>query len=309
MSFILTTKRIFKYGLIGFLRNGFVSLATMLIMTITLFTIAAGMFTNAALDSVLTSLEQKVDINVYFVPDADEDEVLAVKQSIEGLPEVAEVTYRSKEQELKEFRARHEDSQLLLKGLDLLDENPLGASLSVRARNTSQYAGIAEFLKGETVVKSGEKSIIEKVNFFENKASIDKLTSITHASKQTGFAVMLFLILASVIIVFNTIRLAIYTARDEITVMQLVGANNWYVRGPFVVEGMLYGIVTGLFVFIVLYPLSLWLGDASHAYLGSFNTAAFYNANVLKIFGVLIGSGIVLGAVSSFLAIRRYLKV
>jgi cell division transport system permease protein len=298
-----------RYGLVGFLRNGFVSMATMFIMTITLATIGSSMFVNAALDSILTQLEDKVDINVYFVPDAKESDVLALKERVEALPEVREVLYVSRAEELEKFKERHQDSQLLLRGLDLLDENPLGSSIAVRAKETSQYAGIANFLESETAVEQGEQSIIEKVNFFENQAAIEKLTSITHASKQFGFAMTVFLVIASVAIVFNTIRLAIYTSRDEITVMQLVGASNWYVRGPFVIEGALYGFVAGVFVFALMYPVALWLGPASEAYLGTFSTSAYYETHVLKLFGTLVGSGIVLGALSSFLAISRYLKV
>ena len=116
------------------------------------------------------------------------------------------------------------------------------------------------------------------------------------------------LALASILIAFNTIRLAIYTSRDEIAVMRLVGAGPWYVRGPFVVSGILYGIASGLFVLMVLYPLAAWLAEPSEQFFGNFNTLTYVTDNIFMIVGAIIGTGILLGAVSSYGAVHRYLR-
>ncbi len=309
MTMWINTKRIIRNGVIGFLRNGFVSLATMLIMSISLFSIGAIMFTSAALNAVLAQLEEKVDINVYFATDAEEDRILALKQTLEAQPEVAEVTYISRDESLAIFRERQKDEPSTIKALEELGENPLGASLAVRAKEIGQYEQIAQFLEGKTTVAEGERPMIERINFFKNKPVIERLSHISDSARKIGFAVTLFLIFASIAIVFNTIRLAIYTTRDEISVMKLVGASNWYARGPFVVEGALYGFVSGMFVFAVMYPLAAALGDASLKFFGNFSTLDYYEGHAFILFAVLVGSGVLMGAISSFLAARRYLQV
>jgi cell division transport system permease protein len=304
MSFWTTTKRVARYGLIGFIRNGFVSLSAILIMVITLFVMACLLVSGAALQSTLAQLTNKVDVNVYFTTSATEEQVMRVKQDLERLPEVASVAYTSREQALAEFRDRHKNEQMTIQALDQLSDNPLGASLAVRAKETSQYASIAEFLENQ----QGTDSVISKVNFYQNKMAIDRLTNIIETSRTVGIAAAIFLAAASILIVFNTIRLAIYTARDEIGVMNLVGAGHWYVRGPFVVAGVLYGIISGIIILIVLYPLAIWLGPPSEAFFGSFNVFDYYAGSFPMLFLQIMGMGIALGAISSFLAVRRYLR-
>lgn len=308
MAFWTNIKRVSRAGFVGFFRNGFVSLATVLIMSITLFVIGSSMTMGAALDATLAQLQDKVDINVYFLTDAPESDILALRDSVSELPEVASVTYVTRDEALERFRERHKDDQLTLQALDELDDNPLGASLAIRAKETSQYEGIAKFLENETAVGAGTQ-IIEKVNYFQNKAAIDKLTDIINASERFGLIVTVFLIAASLLIVFNTIRLAIYTTKDEISVMQLVGASDWYVQGPFVIEGALYGFVAGILSLLTMYPIAVWLGPASQAFLGSFNVLAYYANNIGWLFFVLVGTGVALGAFSSLIAVRRYLHL
>lgn len=305
----INAKRIIKYGSIGFIRNSFVSLSTILVMTITLFVIGSLIFIGAILTTTLNQVRDKVDVNVYFVTTAPEGNILSLKKSIEALPEVKSVEYISKEQALEAFRMRHQNDQLTLQALDELDENPLGASLSIRAKETSQYEGIAKFLESDAAVTLGETPIIEKINFFQNKAAIDRLTRVIDSSEQFGLAIIIFLLIASVMITLNTIRLAIYTARDEISVMKLVGAENSYVRGPFVFEGVLYGVVAGIVTLVLFYPLTLWLGPITEGFFNDINIFQYYLDNFGQIFLIIMGTGIFLGAVSSYLAVRRYLKV
>ncbi len=309
MSAWVTAKRITRYGLIGFFRNGFVSLAAILIMTITLFVMGALIVGSAALNATLEQLTEKVDVNVYFYTDAPEQGMLDLKQQLEALPEVAVVTYVSRDEALTRFRERHKNDQLTIQALDELEDNPLGASLAVRAKETHQYESISKFLEGSAAASGeGDARIIDKVNFSQNKTAIDRLSEIIKTSQNLGTTVAVILALASILIAFNTIRLAIYTSRDEIAVMRLVGAGPWYVRGPFVVSGILYGIASGLFVLMVLYPLAAWLAEPSEQFFGNFNTLTYVTDNIFMIVGAIIGTGILLGAVSSYGAVHRYLR-
>lgn len=306
MSMWLTSKRVARYGLIGFIRNGFVSLAAVLIMTITLFVAAGLLISSAALQAVLVQLTQKVDVTVYFTTNATDEQMQQLQNSLKALPEVANVGFVSREQALAAFQARHQNDQLTMQALEELGHNPLGASLEVRAKDPSQYESIAKFLESQQSTAVG--SAIDKVNFFQNKAAIDKLTEIITTSREIGFAVAIVFGLASLIIAFNTIRLAIYTARDEIGVMNLVGASNWYVRGPFMISGVLYGLISGTLVLLILYPVMLWLGPGSEQFLGTFNVATYYLSNFALLFTLIMGTGVALGALSSYLAVRRYLR-
>jgi len=301
-------KRILRSGFVSFWRNGFVSLATVLIMTVTLFVIGAVVFLGAMLNVSLSELKDKVDINVYFLTDAPEEDILALKGAIEGLPETAEVDYLSREDALTAFRARHENDQLTLQALDELDDNPLGAILTVKAKETSQYESIAKFLEGDTALGSGNVPIIDKVNYFQNKTAIEKLSRIIDSAEKLGFIVSVVLVIISIIITFNTIRLAIYTSREEISVMRLVGASTTYTRGPFVVEGILYGIVAGILTLLLFYPITFWLGPYTEGFFSSINLFSYYGSNFGQIFILILGSGILLGGISSYLAVRKYLE-
>lgn len=305
MSLWLNIKRVSRYGFSGFIRNGFVSFSAVFIMTITLFVLAVLMISGAALNTTLQSLKERVDVSVYFTPEASTEQVDAMKRTLENLPEVASVQYLDRETALAQFRERHKNDQRILQSLDELDENPFGASLEVRAKETSQYETIAKFL--ETQQERGSQTGIDNVNFYQNKTAIDRLTNIIDTSNRLGVAVGIVMGLASLLIAFNTIRLAIYTSRNEIGVMNIVGASRWYVRGPFVIAGILYGVVAGLVVLILLYPFALWLGPASERFLGAFNVFTYYSTHFAPLFLVVMGSGIALGALSSYLAVRRYL--
>ena len=308
MSNWVSAKRIARYGLIGFIRNGFVSLAAVLIMTITLFVLASVVIFGAALQSTLEQLTENVDVTVYFLADAPEKDVMDIKTSLEALPEVALVTYTTSEEAFAAFRERHKNDRLTIQALDELEDNPLGASLGVRAKQTSQYESIAAFLESRQALGDSVGASIDKVNFSQNKAAIDRLTTIIQTSERVGYVVALILALSSLLIAFNTIRLAIYTARDEIGVMNLVGAGHWYVRGPFMVAGILYGVVSGLLVLLFLYPITLWLGPGSETFLGTFNVFTYYTSSFFLLFLIIMGSGVALGALSSYLAVRRYLR-
>jgi cell division transport system permease protein len=307
MALWINVKRVARYGFIGFLRNGFVSLAAIVIMTITLFVAAALLISSAALNSVLTALTNEVDVTVYFTQDATDAQMSQIQQQLSALPEVATTTFISSDQALAAFQARHANDQLTMQALQELGDNPLGAELEVRAKQTSQYETIAKYLESQQSSDAG--SAIAKVNYQQNEVAISRLANIIDTSRTLGLAIGIILAVASLLITFNTIRLAIYTSRDEIGVMNIVGASRWYVRGPFIVSGVLYGVVSALVVLVILYPVVLYFGPSSERFLGTFNVANYFVSHLLVFLAVLFGCGIALGALSSFLAVRRYLKM
>ncbi len=309
-NIIINLKRIIRYGFLGFLRNGFVSLATVLVITISLFIIASSMYADAALKSVLSELKNQVDVNVYFVKDASEEDINTIKNELENLLEVESITLVSAQEVLSRFKERHKNDQLSLQSIEELGFNPFGAVLAVRAKDPSQYETISKFLtKRQKELQESGKDIIENVNYLDVKGAVDTLTSLIRASKKIALAVISFLIVVSILIVFNTIRLAVYTSKEEISVMKLVGASDWYVQGPFIIEGALYGILGGLLTIVILYPTSLWLSGPSREFLVVFDTMEYFVNHFVQLSLMILGIGILLGVASSFLSVRRYLDI
>lgn len=305
----LSLKRIIRTGFVNFWRNGFISTSSVVVMTITLFVIGSLIFINEMLDSSLELLKDKVDINAYFVIDAPEESMLAVKATLEQLDEVETVVYTSREEAEARFRERHKDDEIEIQALDELGTNPLLASLSIKAKDPTHYERIAEFLQSDesTISKEGSP-LVAKVNFNDNKTAIEKLQSVIKAIETAGLAISLALMGVSVVIVFNTIRMTIYISREEIAVMRLVGASDAYIRGPFVFSGVMTGIISATITLILFYPLAIWLGPGTQAFFGDFNLFIYYTQNFGRILLTVMLTGILLGGISSFLAVKKYLR-
>jgi len=302
-------KRIIKAGFISFWRNGSVSLSAVFVMIVALFMIASTLLITAFLGTALKDLQDKIDINIYVDAKASEESILNLKKQIETLHEVKSVSYISREQALSDFRARHENDHRIIQALDEIGENPLPAALTVKAKEPSQYEGIASFLSNKSELSAGsELSIVNKVNFNDNKIAIERLTKIINGVKKLGSIITAIMIGISILITFNTIRLAIFIARDEIGVMRLVGGSNEYIRGPFVVEGILYGLVASFLTLLLFYPITYWLKNTTQSFYGGVDLLHYFVANFVQIFLIIILSGVALGAVSSYLAVRKYLN-
>ncbi|MDP3784792.1 MAG: permease-like cell division protein FtsX [bacterium] len=296
-------KRTIKQGVINFWRNGWVSLATILVMVLALFVLGALFFSNVLLTSALSRLEEKVDISVYFNTSAPEEDVLALKSSLDKMAEVKSVEYVSRDDALREFRERHRENALLTQALEELGSNPLGASLNIKAQDPRQYEAISRFLESDNF-----KNIVSKINFRQNQSVIEKLTAILKASRALGFGITLALSAIAILVAFNTIRLAIYTSRDEISIMRLVGASNAYIRGPFIMEGVLHGLIASLLTMLAFWPIVRWLGPKADRFFGGPDLYDYYLSNFFSIFLILLVAGVILGVISSFIATQRYLK-
>ena len=300
-------RRIIKAGFINFTRGGLVSWAAVLVVTITLSVITFIVLLQAVLYSSLNIIKDKVDVTIYFTVGAPEEKIMLLKQSILKLPEVKEVSYTSAPEALKLFRNRHENDYPTIAALDEIGTNPLGAYLNVKAKEISQYESIANFMKGDNALVLDSANIIDKVNYHQNKLVIDRLNTIIYGAQKLGFLITLILIIISIIITFNTIRLTIFIAKEEIGVMRLVGASKMRVRGPFMIEGAIYGAIATLITLCIFWPATAWLGRNMTDFLG-INMYDYYLSNFFEIFAIILFSGIILGVISSFLAARKYLN-
>lgn len=301
-------KRIVRAGFVGFWRNAFVSLAAIFVMAVSLFVIGSTMMVDTLLGASLDNIQKKVDINVYFVTSAEQMDIDLLQTSLESLPDVEEVVFTSREDALAAFSELHKNDETIMQGLEELGDNPLGSSLSIRAQNTSQYEGIASFLSEQQAIEDPQQPLIDEVNFVKNQEAIEKLTAIIGAVENATFIIMIVLVAASILITFNTVRLTVYTTREEISVMRLVGASNMFIRGPFMLQGIMYGVAAGVLALLVLYPLVLWIGPETEQFF-QYNIFEHFVSSFGYFFAVLVGTGVVMGVVSSSLAVSRYLRV
>lgn len=312
-------KRVIRGGFINFWRNGFLSLAAVIIITLCLGAFGMLIFGSVFGRAFLDEVKSRVDINVYFALDAEEADILEINKTVENLPEVASSEYISRDLALANFKEKWKDNALILQGLEEIGDNPLPAVINIKAKEPSQYAGIAKFLESKSATAKDGSIIIEKINYNQNKIIIDRLGRIIPLIESTGLLIAGLLVVVSVIIVINTIRLIIYTAKEEISVMRLVGASNTYIRGPFVVSGIMYGVISGVITLIVIAIIAYWSDNAIARFAGvegarDFSLivdifSSYFVQNFGQIFTIIMGSGIILGGLSSYMAVKRYLNV
>lgn len=293
-----------KSGFVRAWRNRMVSVATVGVLILTLFSVSGLLIFNVVTNIVTQELQDKVDISAYFYSDASEDEILGVRQELVRFQEVKSVEYVSREEALAAFKETHKDNEVIQRSLEELGENPLEASLNIKVSQASQYAGIVGFLESGPF-----GSLIDKVNYRQKEDIIMKLDSITKSMKKSGVVLSLVLAFIAVLVTFNTIRLTMYAAKEEIGIMRLVGASNWFIRGPFIIEGMLYGVLASVIAIAILYPVILVISPKLTYFMPGTDILAYFKSNLFSIFLIQIGVGMFLGTVSSLVAIRKYLKI
>ena len=306
--FWVRLQRVLKSGWINFRRNGLVTYAAILVTTITLAVATSIFLFQGVLTHSITEVQDKVDIAVYFSIDAPEEQILSLQDTLQKLPEVAYVEYNSADQQVLAFRDRHADDYLTLQALDELGDNPFGGSILIKAKDSIQYEAIARVLEGDNQIARENAAIIERINYSQNKLVIDRLNSLIKNVRTIGALITGLLAIISIIIVFTTVRLTIYIAKEEIGIMRLVGASTAYVRAPFIVGGLLYGLFAFIIMTAVFLPLTYFLNTHAATLIG-FDLYGYYLSNFFTIGGSVLLIGLALGAISSYLAVRRYLNV
>jgi cell division transport system permease protein len=252
----------------------------------------------------IQTIQEKIDISVYFKSNAQEDAVLNLKRSLEGLSEVKAVDYISRDEALEDFRNRHAGDEVITQTLDELEENPLLASLNIKAEDPRKYETIANYLDQPAL-----KDMIEKVTFAQNQAVIDRLNNLVETSQRSGLILTLFLAFLAAIVTFNTIRLAIFSASEQISIMRLVGASNSFIRGPYIVEGIIYGVIAAVASFVIVIPIIQWASPHVSGFIPEADLSSYFSQEFLALLFYQILFGVVLGIISSAIAVSRYLKV
>jgi len=295
-------RRVTRFGWHNFWRAGGLNVATVFVLIVTITLITSLFISEGAVKHIIAQIKEKIDISVYVKPETTSETMEKIKDKLVELPEVQAVSIVSKEDAMEQFRERHENDPVLLESLEIVGTNPFYASLNIRANDPEQHAAILEVLNNSSL-----DDIIYKVDYVEKKTVIEKLSGFISNVNTGGLLLALALGVVAVLVAFNTIRVAIYDASKEISIMRLVGAPNRFIRGPFIVQGMIAGAIAALASFLILLLLSYSLADKISSLTNGFNVFAWFGTRAFVLFFIQLASGIALGVISSLIAIRKYL--
>ncbi|MEZ4156559.1 MAG: permease-like cell division protein FtsX [Candidatus Paceibacterota bacterium] len=254
-------------------------------------------------DQAVESLESKIDIAVYFKINVAEEDIFTVRDALEEVPEVKELEYVSRDQALERFKERHKEDETLQQALQELQTNPLLASINIQANDPTEYPVIAAYLEN-----SAFDPVIERVTFGQNQAAIETLNRVIETMNNVGFGLTLFVAIAASLVAFNTIRLAIYSNRSEIEIMRLVGGSNSFIKGPYLVNGLLYGFFGTVAALLLAAPAINFVAPYFKVFIPEANLETYFYQNIFGLFLTVLLIGAALGLISSLLAIQRYLK-
>ncbi len=248
-------------------------------------------------------MEEYISVSVYLKEAVPENDILKLQTEISKLPEVKEVQYVAKEMALDDFLKRHKQNPTFLEAIEVLGENPFLAALHIKVKEEGQYQAILGFLE-----KEGVKEMVDRHSFYESQAVVEKIYSLGSSVKNGILVISGIFAFITVLIVFNTIKLAIYSQKEEILIMRSIGASNFYIQGPFILEGILLGVFASLLSFAVWVTLSFALVGKIEIFLAGFNVLEYFIENIFVIALVQVLFGISLGVFSSFICTRKYLK-
>ena len=297
---LLKLWRTLQDGWNNFYRDGWLTIATVTIMTLALYIVSLTVVAGGGIHTALQRVQDRVTISVYFEFDVEENTIKGIAEQVAQFSEVEGVEYISRDRALSDFRSVVVDDPIITQTLDELDENPLNASLTIRAANPEDYESIARYFE------ENHAEQVSRVNFQQNRETIERLSSLVVFVRNAGLILGAIFIVIAMLITFNTIRMSMYAHRREYEIMRLVGASNLHVRMPSVFEGMFYGLA-GALASSVLLAITLVSMKPFLQKVFLIDLVAFANFIVVGI-GGMIFFGALLGVISSFFAIQRYLE-
>jgi len=302
---IISFFRVMKFAIQDFLRNFWLSLVTIIILTVTFISISFLIIFNVIAGQSIKLVQEKIDISVYFKQEVAEKEVEKCNFQLLSLPWTKNIKYISKEKALERFKVKYNDNKNILESLDALDDNPLGATLIVTAKDIDGYVNIIEVLNSEEY-----KDKILNKNFNDYKEAVEKISLIRNKVKKVGIIISIIFVIIAILIVFYTIKIAIYTHKDEVIIKRLVGASNSFIKFPFLIQSVFFAIISCILAVVILYPLLRFINfHLESFFVGTeFNLLSYFEANIIVIMGWQLLGAILLTLVSSILALGKYLN-
>lgn len=285
-------------------RNMSLSFMTVIILVLMLLSLNAMLIVRALTDQAVISIKDQIDVSIYFDPEATDEQIQEIQTYVDAFPEVVEIIYQDKESVLEEFKVLHAEDADILASLDELGENPLGATMIVKTREPQHYEKIITSLAVPEY-----DHIIEAKTFADTQRAIERISVITLQVQRAVLILSALFTAIAFFVIFNTIRVAIYTQRREIGIKKLVGATDFFVRGPYIVEAIFFSLIALVVTGVIIFGLSGLIDPYIEVVLGTpeFLTK-YYTSNILLVAGGEFIGVLLLTIITSGLAMRRYLR-
>lgn len=303
----ITFSRIIRTGMVNFVRNAWLAMSAMAVMIITLTIVLFSIITNASFTNTIAQITDRIDVSVFLKDGVSEADGRQLAESVKGLPNVKEVQFLTKKEALAQYRKDNAAHPELANAFTEAD-NPLPITLHIKPIDLNKIQDIRDYLN-----RPVNTALWEKVSYSDDrKDAIDKIAKATDLLRRAGIIAVVVFATISILIIFNTIQMAIFNRRDELTIMRLLGASTGFIRGPFVVETVMYGVISALVSVLLIHGLFIASNSALQATsLGLLDinySAQYFKENFLDLLVMQLAIGILIGAVSSTIATRRYLK-
>ncbi|MFA4942984.1 MAG: permease-like cell division protein FtsX, partial [Patescibacteria group bacterium] len=244
----LSLMRIIKFSLQDISRNIWLTIATITILVLALLSVNTLLTVEVLSRHAIDAVKEKIDISLYLKVDASEEQITSLKTQISQMSKVKQVLYTSKADALRYFREKNKDNPEVLTALRELGRNPLSPSLVIAPNNVEE----APQLINE--IKQIDSNIIESRDFADNTVILEKINDITKKISEVGLFIIMIFVFTSMLVAYNSIKVAIYTHRREIEIMRLVGASNSFIYLPFVLSAIIYALVSVVIIVIIFYP-------------------------------------------------------
>jgi cell division transport system permease protein len=307
--FLLDTFRIIKFAVQNFFRNIWLSVVTVVIIVLSLVSISVLLISNILTQHVLAVVQDKTEVYIDLTTEATADQAKSLVDELKNHPYVSQAEFITPEQTLQNFKDSHKDTPTIIESLNALDKNPFTGSIKIKVHNINDFPFILNELSKKDYAKFLE---INDKEFMQSKLFIENVGKYSQKIGKAWMFISIFFILISILVVYNTLQIKIYTHREEIGIMKLVGASNSFVRSPFLIEGILYSLTSLIILLVILYPLLMLVQPYLDNFFSteySLNLVTALNQNFLKIFGTELLVSVIITFFSSFLAIRKYLHV
>lgn len=301
----LSFLRILKFSLQDISRNVWLSVVTITILILAMLSINTLILIRAISDNAIIAVKERIDLSLYIKPDSPELEIFELKNKISSLERVKLVRYISKQNALDFFRDKNKNNPEILQAILELGKNPLSPSLVIVPENVDMIPDLIEELR------SIDSNIIESRDFSDNRVLLEKINNITGRINDVGLFIIIVFIITSLLVVYNSIKVAIYTHKREIEIMRLVGASNIFIYLPFLFSAVIYTLMAVFIMVAVSFPLLGILQPYLELFFVdyNFNIISFFVENVWTIFGwQFIGISLV-NVLASYLAVNKYAKV
>jgi len=301
----LSLARVIKFSLQDIFRNVWLSLVTIMILVLALFTVNMLLVVKVVGNTAVGAIKEKIDINLFLKSNAKEDDILILKAKIANLNEVKEVKYISKDEALEVFRKKHENNPEILESLRELGSNPLAPTLVIKPADLDTFSVLTD------KINSFDDEIIESRNFSNYKLMLNKINAITKKVTDAGIFLSSIFILITILVIYNSVRIAIYTHRHQITIMKLVGASNSFIQMPFLISSVIYTFIGVLILVFLFYPLLSLLQPYLETFFVGYNINLidYFYSNAFSIFGSQFLIGSLINILASYVAVKKYSKV